>query len=232
MAAVCMMDAGSNGVMILADHMLPPRKAGLRPAAIRVQRPVAGDLCPLPAGLAAARPGNMFVSHELMLDVGFAAARARLVNLAHGDWLSTASDGAYADGLTGLIRVGPFGDVPGACKLVRVSLLEPLPRDDTVRLPLRWEATGIMGGLFPVLDADLTLTPVGAGTLMRLDGAYRPPLAGVGAGLDRVVLHRAAMATVRSLLTRVAGALASPAPAAQPGAGRQLRLAIDPETSA
>src|SRR6266498_2836761 len=188
MAAVCMMDAGSNGVMILADHMLPPRKAGLRPAAIRVQRPVAGDLCPLPAGLAAARPGNMFVSHEFMLDVGFAAARARLMNLAHGDWLSTASRGAYADGLTGLIR----------------------------------------GGLFPVLDADLTLTPVGAGTLMRLDGAYRPPLAGVGAGLDRVVLHRAAMATVRSLLTRVAGALASPAPAAQPGAGRQLRLAIDP----
>ncbi len=29
MAAVCMMDAGSNGVMILADHMLPPRKAGV-----------------------------------------------------------------------------------------------------------------------------------------------------------------------------------------------------------
>jgi NADH dehydrogenase FAD-containing subunit len=29
MAAVCMMDAGSNGVMILADHMLPPRKAAI-----------------------------------------------------------------------------------------------------------------------------------------------------------------------------------------------------------
>ena len=29
MAAVCMMDAGSNGVMILADHMLPPRKAAV-----------------------------------------------------------------------------------------------------------------------------------------------------------------------------------------------------------
>ena len=29
MAAVCMMDAGNNGVMILADHMLPPRKAGV-----------------------------------------------------------------------------------------------------------------------------------------------------------------------------------------------------------
>src|SRR5258708_14189484 len=29
MAAVCMMDAGANGVMILADHMLPPRKAAI-----------------------------------------------------------------------------------------------------------------------------------------------------------------------------------------------------------
>jgi NADH dehydrogenase FAD-containing subunit len=29
MAAVCMMDAGHNGVLILADHMLPPRKGGV-----------------------------------------------------------------------------------------------------------------------------------------------------------------------------------------------------------
>ncbi|MEU5878664.1 FAD-dependent oxidoreductase [Spirillospora sp. NPDC047279] len=27
--AICVMDAGNNGVMILADHMLPPRKAGI-----------------------------------------------------------------------------------------------------------------------------------------------------------------------------------------------------------
>jgi hypothetical protein len=99
-----------------------------------------------------------------------------------------------------------------------VSLLEPVPRDDAVSLPLRWEATGVMGRLFPVLDADLTVTPAGAGTLLRLDGAYRPPLAGLGTGLDRVVLHRAATATIRSLLTRIADALVSPAPAAQPGA--------------
>ena len=27
--AVCVMDAGNNGVIILADHMLPPRKHGV-----------------------------------------------------------------------------------------------------------------------------------------------------------------------------------------------------------
>ena len=27
--AVCVMDAGNNGVLILADHMLPPRKHGV-----------------------------------------------------------------------------------------------------------------------------------------------------------------------------------------------------------
>jgi hypothetical protein len=91
----------------------------------------------------------MFVSHQLVLSVSFQAAQARLENLTHGGWLSTASGGAYADGLAGLIRVGPFGDVPGASKLVKVSLLEPVPRDDVMVLSLRWEATGVTGGLFP-----------------------------------------------------------------------------------
>src|SRR5260370_4597491 len=135
----------------------------------------------------------MFISHQLVLGVSFQAAQARLENLTQGGWLSTASGGAYADGLAALIRVGPFGDVPGASKLVKVSLLEPVPRDDAMVLSLRWEATGLTGGLFPVLDADLTVTPGDGGqTLMRLDVPYRPPLGRVGARLARVPLGPAA----------------------------------------
>jgi hypothetical protein len=172
----------------------------------------------------------MFVSHEVLLDIGFGPARARLGNLTHGDWLVAASGGAYQDGLTGLIRVGPFADVPGASKLVSVCLLEPVPRDDAMVVPLRWEATGVTGRLFPVLDADLRLTPAGDGqALLTLTGAYRPPLAAVGAALDRAVLHRAATATIRSLLTRIAGALTSSAPAAEAAAGQQPRAAADPQ---
>ena len=173
----------------------------------------------------------MFASHELMLDISFEAARARLVNLTHGGWLA-ASGGAYADGLAGLIRVGPFGDVPGTSKLVSVRLLEPVPDGDGVRLPLRWEAAGAAGRLFPVLDADLSLVPAGGQALMRLHGAYRPPLAGIGAAADRIVLHRAASATVRSLLDRVAVALTSPPPAAVNATRAQRQLMTDPPAPA
>ena len=179
----------------------------------------------------------MFVSHQLTLAVTFQAAQARLENLTHGGWLSAASGDAYSDGLAGLIRVGPFGEVPGASKLVRVSLLEPVPREDVMVLPLRWEATGVTGRLFPVLDADLTVTPADAGqTLMKLDGAYRPPLGAAGATLDRVLLGRAAEATIRSLLTRIADAVANPVPDTGTGgllpAGTQAWRAADPESLA
>ncbi len=124
----------------------------------------------------------MFVSHQVELDLSFEVAQARIANLTCGGGLARASRGAYADGLADTIRVGPFGAVPGASKLVRVSLLEPRRTDGAFMVPLRWEATGVAGRLFPVLDADLTLTAASASqTLMKLDGAYRPPMAGIGA---------------------------------------------------
>jgi len=152
----------------------------------------------------------MFVGHEVTLDASFPAARAGLVKLTRGGWLTDASGDAYAEGLAGLARVGPFGDVMGASKLVRVLMLEPVDRGGSLTLTLRWEATGVMGRLFPVLDANIVLMPAGdSACQLALAGAYRPPLAGVGAGLDRVLLHRAADATVRSLLRRIAETIAA-----------------------
>ena len=152
----------------------------------------------------------MFASHEVRLNMTFARARARLAVLCNAGWLSGPSEQAYADGLAGLIRVGPFGAVLGASKLVRVQVLEPVPRDETVVLPLRWEASGAAGRLFPVLDANLVLTPSGeSAATLALTGAYRPPLGSLGEVLDRAVLNRAAAATVRSLLARVADSMAA-----------------------
>lgn len=183
----------------------------------------------------------MFVGQELSLDISYAVARVRFDQFVQSGWLTDASSRAHADGLSGLIRVGPFGAVLGASKLVRVQMLEPVPRGDAVALPLRWEATGALGRLFPVLDADLILTPDDTGgTRLELKGVYRAPLASIGSAADRLVLHRAATATVRALLRDVAGKITEPAvrPAEDPPPEHwpahptgQLSMDAQPETS-
>jgi hypothetical protein len=150
----------------------------------------------------------MFVWHEVPLALDFPAAKEKLTLLMHGGWLDSLSQDAYTEGLSGLLRVGPFGRMPGLSKQVRVQLLEPVPRDDEVVVPLRWEATGAMTRLFPVLDANLALARGGEGkAVLRLAGSYRPPLDDVGVELDQFALHRVADATIRALLKRIAGTL-------------------------
>jgi hypothetical protein len=161
----------------------------------------------------------MFVGDEITLGAAYPDARSGLLRLTRGGWLSDASGDAYAEGLAGLVRVGPFGDMLGASKLVSVLLLEPVERAGSLTLSLRWEATGVMGRLFPVLDANIILIPAGENaSQLALAGAYRPPFAVVGQGLDRVLLHRAAAATVRSLLRRMAETITAATPGvARPG---------------
>ena len=142
----------------------------------------------------------MFVGDEVRLDIGFAVARSRLLRLSEDDALLVTSAGAYGPGLT---RVG----VEGASKLVRVQVRVLSWTDVSAGLALRWEAIGPGGGLFPALDADITLTPAGAGTTLTLAGAYRPPLGPLGQALDRAVLNRVAAATIRNFLLEVAAQL-------------------------
>lgn len=164
----------------------------------------------------------MFVSDEVVVHLGFPAARARLANMIHGGGLQAPSAEAYDNGLVKMLRVGPS---PVLSRLVRAEFRDLVVRDESCLLTMRWEATGPGGSLFPVLDADITVTQLAENaTRLRLDGSYRPPLGAVGAGIDRAVLHRAATATIRAFITSIADALANPA--AEPD-----RAALLPEPS-
>jgi hypothetical protein len=156
----------------------------------------------------------MFVSDQRVLTVGIGTARARLANLVDSGWLGGASQAVYQGSIDHLLRVGPFGGLPGASRLVRVQFLDPVERDDSVTMGMRWEAIGVTGGLFPVMDANIKLTTEdGEATRMALTAVYRPPLGALGAGLDRVLLHKVATATIHSLMTNTASALEGTAPA-------------------
>jgi len=153
----------------------------------------------------------MFITQSLIVDSGYAAARARLARLVDSGGMAVVAHDSYEGVVTHLIRVGPAGDVPVASKLVQVRLVGPVERGGAMTIWLHWEATGAAAGLFPALDADLTLMAKGKEqTQLRLHGYYRPPLGRLGAGLDRAVMHRVASATARALLHSIADALTEP----------------------
>jgi hypothetical protein len=92
---------------------------------------------------------SVFVSGEKAFDVSIGVAQLRLANLAQGGRLKAASKVAYQGGIDHLVRAGPFGDLPGASRLVRVQFVDPVYRDGSMTVGLRWEAIGMAGGLFP-----------------------------------------------------------------------------------
>jgi len=150
----------------------------------------------------------MFVGAETVVNAPFAEARPGLVAVADGGWLESASSDAYGQWGAGLARVGPLGSVRAMSRLVEVRFSEPSARATSATLILRWEAARPGEGLFPVLDADLTLAPYGESvSLLALAGAYRPPLGAVGAALDRVVLRRVANATIQGFVNQIGDAI-------------------------
>jgi len=142
----------------------------------------------------------MFVADEVLLDVQYAVARARLARLVQGGLLGTSQD-AYDHGSAGIDRAG----AAGLSKLVTVQVSELASASETNGIAIRWQAAGPGSGLFPVLDADIVLAPADdEHTLLTLTGVYRPPMGALGALLDRAVLHRVAAATIRNFLGRLA----------------------------
>jgi hypothetical protein len=147
----------------------------------------------------------MFVGDEMSLEVGFAAARERLAQLADSGVLVSTSEDAYSHDTTRIMRVG----AGGLSKLVRVQVRELAGTDTSAGLAIRWEATGPGGVLFPVLDADIRLIPAGEhGSVLMMAGSYRPPFGSLGAALDRSVLHRVATVTIRRFLAQLAAQIA------------------------
>ena len=64
---------------------------------------------------------GVFISDELLLDVGFGSARAGFARLPCGGWLLAASEDAYGQGIKRLARAWPPGRVPGLPRLAGVA---------------------------------------------------------------------------------------------------------------
>lgn len=153
----------------------------------------------------------MFAAAELLVDVPFTLAHARLRELLARDGLGRASDGAYEAGLAEFSSKGGAEEaISGWSRPVRVQALPPRSTADGTRVPLRWVATGVSGHLFPALDADLILSSDGVGSSrLLINACYQPSFQAVGEG-DRLRLREIAELTMGELLSRLASMLTEP----------------------
>ena len=155
----------------------------------------------------------MFLRDEILVAASFEATRSRLARLAEGSELLRTSQVAYDHGIELTARIG----AAGVSKLVQIQVA-PLAGSVGPGLAIRWQATGPGGLLFPVLDADIRLSPADYQvTLLALTGTYRPPLGSIGEVLDQALLRRAAAASVRNFISQLGAAISE-----RPGTARTV----------
>lgn len=125
---------------------------------------------------------------------------ARAITAAEGD-LSAWARVAHRKGEELRTRIDPSPFLPA--KEVEIELGDPVGRSGSVIIPLQWRATGV-GSLFPTMNADLVLQPIGSDVVQVVfRGSYEPPLGGLGRILDRAVLHRLAEASAKTFLDQL-----------------------------
>ena len=125
------------------------------------------------------------------------------------EWVPGLAEQANHVGDTLLADVG-FGERVRIARTVVLELGEPITMATKTLIPLRWEATGPTG-VFPSMEADLEIAPLGAVTTqLAMSARYVPPMGAVGRAMDRAMLFRVAEATLKDFLDRVGRALMSP----------------------
>jgi hypothetical protein len=124
-------------------------------------------------------------------------------------WLPGLARDAHRRGDALLSEVG-FGERIRVEREVSVRLASPIRSSSKTVFPLRWEALE-HPGLFPSLDADLEVAPLGIGrTQLAISARYVPPFRTLGRALDRAILSRVAEATVKDFLDHVAESVLRP----------------------
>jgi hypothetical protein len=147
----------------------------------------------------------MFARYFVELDLDPDVVEATLTRDPHA-WLPGMAEDAHhrADEL--LAEVG-FGDDVRLARTVVIELAEPVRMPTKTVVPLHWSAKGA-SGLFPSLDADLEVAPLGSHrTQLSMSARYVPPLGAVGRAIDRALLSRVAEATLKDFLDHVRDAI-------------------------
>jgi hypothetical protein len=162
---------------------------------------------------------SMFARYFVELPISPAAVE-RVLSKEPTTWMTHLAERANRRGDTLLAEVG-FGEDIRIARTVEVTFGPSVRAGTKAIFPFRWSASG-PSGLFPALDADLEVAPLGTeSTQLAISARYVPPLGKLGHLIDRALLSRVAEATVKDFLDRVTAAvieIAGPVGAVGPSA--------------
>jgi hypothetical protein len=121
-----------------------------------------------------------------------------------GQWLAPLATVATQDGDNFQMRIGPSWAAGIVTREVNVTLWPPRERGYALARSLSWTPSDWQS-LFPLLEGDLELAPLGPDQCrISLAATYTPALGRFGAQVDRALLHHVAASTVRSFLAQMA----------------------------
>ena len=150
----------------------------------------------------------MFVYDFVQVDRPYDWVRGRVL-ADDCAWITNHAADAYREGEELQLRVGPRGNRAAVSKEVAIDLGTPRDSGGQLIISMSWKPVGL-SALFPELDADLIFAPFPPdGCHLSVRGHYDPPLGKLGRGIDRLVLHRIAEASMRSFLASVSATLES-----------------------
>ncbi len=172
----------------------------------------------------------MFVRYYVEIPSPFEEVEGALLRSPAG-WLPGLVRTADQNGQTLLAEVGFASPGGRLSKRVEVRIGDPIHLRSKTVLPISWRAKGLQR-LFPVMDADIEVAPLGqTRTQLSMSARYQAPLGAFGEAADRALLHRVAEATVKDFVERAARALerriSAEARRGGPGAGAASAGAID-----
>jgi len=120
------------------------------------------------------------------------------------EWLSDLAQDSVSAGARLSADVGLNLGPRRIHRPVDVLLGAPIRLSGATVLPVTWVAH-TRACLFPRLEADLEVAPMGARrSQLAINVRYQPPLGTVGVVADRALLHRVAEATIKDFMDRAA----------------------------
>ena len=119
------------------------------------------------------------------------------------NWMPALAWKSNGHGLKLLSELGFEVGKRRVARRIEVELGTPRQLTGVTLLTIRWKAAS-HAGLFPALEGQLEIAPIGKTTTqIGLSASYEPPLGLLGKIADRALMHRVAEITVKDFLDRI-----------------------------